>query len=105
MNGKEQVEVKPANSLVELIGVKLERVHCVSSVAPNMYAGVKSIVLCFSNGKSIHMDAELCTREDGSFPVIKLEDGDWEMLKAAPDEDYPPMPEVKSPKEDGDDQD
>lgn len=73
--------VRPANPLVELIGVKLERVHCVPSKALNMYAGEKSVTLCFSNGKSIHLDAEVAIDRNGVYPVIRIREGDWELIK------------------------
>lgn len=80
MNKKEQVI--PANPLVEVIGETLERIHCVPADVPNIYAGYKSVVLCFGNGKSIHLDAEMHLCKEGVFPVIRSRDGDWEMIKA-----------------------
>lgn len=74
--------VKPANPLVEVIGETLERIHTVPSDSPHLYAGYKSIVLCFGNGKSIHLDAEMHLCKDGVFPVVRSRDGDWEMVKA-----------------------
>lgn len=81
MNGKEQV--KPANLLVEVIGETLERVHAVPSGTPETEAGHKSITLCFSNGKSIHLDAGLYLSEEEVLPVIRSRDGEWEMIEAA----------------------
>lgn len=101
MNGKEQV--KPTNPLVEVIGETLERIHAVPSDNPNLKeAGYKSIVLCFGNGKSIHLDAEIYfVGTEGVIPVITSRAGDWEMIEAAPDLNYidVPVEEEKPPRE------
>lgn len=81
--------VKPANPMVELIGETLERIHAVPIDAPGTYAdyaGYKSVVLCFSNGKIIHLNAEIhMSKEGGILPVIRSWDGHWEMIEAEPD--------------------
>lgn len=95
-------QVKPANPLVEVIGESLERIHAVPSDVPNLKADYKSVVLCFSNGRSIHLDAECHVTKEGLIPVIRSRDGDWEMLKAAPEErtDFMQrMPEVEPSRE------
>jgi len=101
MNKEKQV--RPANPLAEVIGSELERAHAVPQDDVHLYVGYKSVVLCFGNGKSVHLDVELHTCRNGCFPVIRIRDGDWKMLEAAPEElpitdQYPPMPEVKTPR-------
>lgn len=88
---EESKTVKPANTLVEVIGETLERIHAVPSDTPKTEAGYKSIVLCFGNGKSIHLDAEMHLCKDGVFPTITSRDGDWEMVEAAPEPGTPDL--------------
>jgi len=55
----EDKQVKLANSLSGFIGAKLERIHVVpqDDVHYILDRGYKSVVFCFSNGKTIHFDA------------------------------------------------
>lgn len=99
---EESKTVKLSNQLVRTIGETLERIHAVPTDDPNIKAGYKSVVLCFDNGKSVHLDAEMHLCKDGVLPVIRLRNGDWEMIKAAPEElREPEQPEVKPPREPG----
>lgn len=72
-------------NVADFIGLTLERINVVPSDTPKTETGYKSIVLCFGNGKSIHFDAEMHLCKEGVLPVIRSRDGDWEMIKAAPE--------------------
>jgi len=78
----------------EFLGAELERVHYI----PVSGIGYKSVTLCFSNDKTIHLEVELDMSKQGVRPVIRMTKGQWEMIKAAPiipvidEQDISPLP-------------
>lgn len=76
----EEKQVKTVNPFEELIGAKLERVHCI----PASVIGYKSITLNFDNDKSLCFEIKMIGAAPS--PIIKMSKGTWEMIKAAPDE-------------------
>ncbi len=79
----------------EFIGEQLERIH----VTPEGLGDYKSVTLNFANGKCLHLNVELHSRKDAIYPAIRATTGNWEMIKAFPNESNIGPEEPKEPQE------
>ena len=64
-------------NLAEFIGLTIERINILHS-----NVGYKTVSICFSNGKSLHLNAELHADGNSVFPTISFCCGRWEMVEA-----------------------